>query len=151
MDASVLNDVGKEPEGTAGDEPMEMDGGMMDMGGGGMDAGVPNDAGQANDAGGGSKTVGAACTAANECPAGGSGTAACEMTWPGGYCLVTDCAQHGHDCPLDAQPGGGKCVDYNGAKCLAICASTVDCRTGYDCVAKPDTAGHGSFEVCVPQ
>lgn len=140
---------------TMGDGGMEMDGGMMGMGGNGMDsgmdAGVADDVGQSGDAGGVQKAAGAACTAAGECPAGGSGTVACETTWPDGYCLVADCAQHGHDCPLDAQPGGGKCVDFDGAKCLAVCASKADCRTGYDCVAQPDTAGHGSFEVCVPQ
>ncbi len=98
--------------------------------------------------------IGSPCTAETDCPAGGSGTPACQTDWPGGYCLVVACAAHGHDCPGDAGLGGtegSKCVKAPDLTCLALCGSAADCREGYDCVAKPDAAGHGSVTVCYPK
>lgn len=98
--------------------------------------------------------IGSPCTAETACPAGGSGTPACQTDWPGGYCLVVACAAHGHDCPGDAGLGGtqgSKCVKAPDPTCLALCDSAADCREGYDCVPKPDAAGHGSVAVCYPK
>ncbi|MBI5481729.1 MAG: hypothetical protein HY906_22930 [Deltaproteobacteria bacterium] len=110
--------------------------------------------GQGGDAGSGLE-VGDPCSAASECPAGGSGTTACLTDWPGGYCAVQGCEQHGHDCPNDPGLGGtattgGKCVLDPDATCLALCATEADCREGYVCEARGDAAGHGSANVCVP-
>ncbi len=102
----------------------------------------------------GMPAIGSPCTAETDCPAGGSGTPKCRTDWPGGYCLVTGCAAHGHDCPGDAGLGGtqgSKCVKTPELMCLALCDSVADCREGYDCVPKPDAAGHGSVNVCYPK
>jgi hypothetical protein len=79
----------------------------------------------------------------------------CLTDWPGGYCAVDGCEQHGHDCPNDPGLGGtakigGKCVIAPTNTCLALCASSADCREGYSCVPKPDAAGHGTADVCFP-
>ncbi|HEY3359312.1 MAG TPA: hypothetical protein VGQ83_39045 [Polyangia bacterium] len=107
------------------------------------------------DGAGASGAVGDPCTSADTCPAGGSGTTECITDWPGGYCAVADCTQHGHDCPNDPGQGGtattgGKCVLSPTAKCLALCASNADCRDGYECAPRGDAAGHGNANVCVP-
>lgn len=99
--------------------------------------------------------IGSACTVDVECPAGGSGTPVCLTDWPSGYCAVDACADHGHDCPDDPGNGststtGGKCVLAPTARCLALCATDADCRTGYSCASKGDAAGHGNVNVCVP-
>lgn len=104
----------------------------------------------------GSAKIGDACASAAECPAGGSGTPVCVTDWPEGYCAVSACAEHGHDCPDDPGLGGtaktgGKCVLAPTETCLALCASDADCRDGYECVGKPDAAGHTSTNVCFPK
>lgn len=121
-----------------------------------IDAG-PIDAGTAEPADAGAPLrVGSACTASSACPAGAAGRATCVTSWPDGYCVVDGCSSHGHDCPDD--PGqdasvtsGSKCVKAPTARCLALCVSEADCRTGYACVAKTDAAGHGSAKVCFPR
>lgn len=114
-------------------------------------------AGAAAGSGGGTAgdKVGIPCASASECPAGGSGETVCLTDWPGGYCAVKGCEQHGHDCPNDPGLGststvGGKCVLAPEETCLALCATKADCRDGYDCLPKGDAAGHGSANVCVP-
>lgn len=105
----------------------------------------------------GQAKLGDACLSADECPAGGSGTPACLSNWPsGGYCVVEACTDHGHDCPGD--PGnttesttGAKCVLDPEPRCLALCATTADCRSGYVCSPRSDAAGHASVNVCVPE
>lgn len=104
----------------------------------------------------GAGKVGDPCTGPAQCPGGGSGTTVCVSAWPEGYCAVSDCTQHGHDCPNDPGLGGtattgGKCVLAPTATCLALCASDVDCRDGYECVPKPDAAGHATANVCFPK
>ncbi|MBI5502784.1 MAG: hypothetical protein HY907_21240 [Deltaproteobacteria bacterium] len=104
---------------------------------------------------GGAGRVGDPCTESADCPAGGSGSAVCLTDWPGGYCAVEACADHGHDCPEDPGLGGtattgGKCVLDPTQFCLALCASDGDCRPGYVCSPQPDAAGHGTANVCVP-
>lgn len=99
--------------------------------------------------------VGSACQAGDPCPEGGSGEAVCIDSWPGGYCAVSGCAEHGHDCPGDPGLGvtateGSKCVLAPEPTCLALCGSAADCRPGYDCISKQDAAGHGSVKVCAP-
>jgi hypothetical protein len=100
--------------------------------------------------------VGDACDPDTQCPAGGSGTATCLTDWPGGYCAVTGCAPHGHDCPNDSGLGGtgtagGKCVLAPAETCLALCAVDADCRAGYACVDKDDAANHDPVKVCFPK
>ncbi len=118
----------------------------------GMDDGTtPDEAGDRSDAG---RKVGDPCVDAAECPAGGSGSPVC-LDWPGGYCAVAGCAEHGHDCPDDPGLGGtattgGKCVLFPDLRCLALCAGNGDCRSGYACTAVPDASGHGTVDVCVP-
>jgi len=99
--------------------------------------------------GGGPALVGRPCTSAESCPPGGSGTTDCRLDWPDGYCAVTGCADHGHDCPGDAVQS--KCVLAPTSMCLALCDAVTDCRSGYACVAKPDAAGHGTASVCFPE
>ena len=41
-------------------------------------------------------------------------------------------------------------VDGTNSKCLALCAGQADCRDGYECAPKSDSAGHGTADVCVP-
>jgi hypothetical protein len=101
-------------------------------------------------------TPGSACTSDSTCVAGGSGTPKCVTDWPDGYCIVEACAAHGHDCPND--PGlvttatsGSKCVLAPTERCLNLCGSDSDCRTGYSCQAKDDAAGHGTVQVCLPK
>ncbi len=122
--------------------------------GGGGNAGSAG-AGSAAGAGTTSGAIGDPCTSVDACPAGGSGSPVCLSDWPGGYCAVDGCEQHGHDCPNDPGLGGtakigGKCVIAPTNKCLALCASNADCREGYSCVPKPDAAGHGTADVCFP-
>lgn len=144
-------------------------GNLIDAAGAGRDASTSDAAASAADAGardggagsadGGSaqpRRVGEACAADGDCPAGGSGTATCLSDWPGGYCAVVGCAQHGHDCPEDPGLGGiatagWSCVLATEASCLALCAGDADCRPEYQCASKPDAAGHGTTEVCVPR
>ena len=100
--------------------------------------------------------IGDPCSSAESCPAGGSGTPVCLDEWPGGYCAVDACTDHGHDCPEDPGLGGtattgGKCVLAPAAKCLALCAGDADCREGYACRPRGDAAGHGEANVCVPE
>ncbi len=110
---------------------------------------------QGSDGGGGAK-VGDPCSSADSCPAGGSGSPACLTDWPGGYCAVEGCEQHGHDCPEDPGLGavattGSQCVLAPSATCLALCGNDDDCRPDYACTPKPDAAGHGTATVCVPR
>ncbi|MBI5490038.1 MAG: hypothetical protein HY905_22080 [Deltaproteobacteria bacterium] len=103
----------------------------------------------------GAARVGDSCISAASCPEGGSGTAVCLTEWPGGYCAVDACAEHGHDCPDDPGLGGtattgGKCVLNPTTFCLALCGSDGDCRPGYVCAPRPDAAAHGTADVCVP-
>lgn len=122
-----------------------------------VDAGVlADDAGSADAGSVLPLRIGDACTADGECPAGGSGTATCLSDWPGGYCAVVECAQHGHDCPEDPGLGvtastGSKCVLDPLASCLALCATDTDCRPEYECAPRSDAAGHGTTAVCVPR
>lgn len=104
----------------------------------------------------GGPAVGSSCTSSDECPSGGSGSPACLTDWPGGYCVVDECTQHGHDCPNDPGQGstastGSKCVVAPTARCLALCAGKLDCRAGYACLPKQDSSGHGTANVCVPE
>lgn len=102
--------------------------------------------------------VGDPCKAVDVCPqAGGSGTAVCWTSFPGGYCAVADCKPHGHDCPNDPGQGGtakttsSTCVKYGtGTACLRNCIVDGDCRPGYTCVSRDDAAGHGAVKVCLP-
>jgi len=104
------------------------------------------------------RNVGDSCEAASECPKGGSGKVVCLTTgYPEGYCAVSDCADHGHDCPSDPGLGGtpgptsSKCVKSGaGNACLRLCAKKDDCRAGYSCVNRDDAAGHGQASVCLP-
>lgn len=99
------------------------------------------------------------CSSASDCPKGGSGTTVCLTSgFPGGYCAVTGCADHGHDCPNDPGNGGiptttsGKCVKYDkSTACLRTCNVDGDCRAGYNCAARDDAAGHGTARVCLPR
>jgi len=130
--------------GTGGVES-SADGGTGSGGGGAVDAGTPA-----------GPQVGDACASRDLCPSGGSGSTVCRADWPGGYCAVDGCSQHGHDCPSDPGLGGtatvgSKCVLAPTAFCLSLCGSDADCRAGYACVDKSDAAGHGSAKVCVPQ
>ncbi len=100
--------------------------------------------------------VGDPCTATTACPKAGSGVTACRDGWPGGYCVVDGCTALNHDCPDDPgmgkfAVGGGKCVIAPTPTCLKMCNAASDCRSGYDCVEKPDGMGHGSVKVCVPR
>lgn len=111
--------------------------------------------GGASGGGTGTAKVGDPCTSASDCPGGGSGSPICKTEWPKGYCAVSSCSAHGHDCPNDPGLGGtattgGKCVLAEGATCLALCGSSAGCRDGYECVAKPDASGKGPVSVCVP-
>lgn len=120
-----------------------------------QDSGVNDEGGQGNESGAGAK-VGDPCSSADSCPAGGSGSPACLTDWPGGYCAVADCEQHGHDCPDDPGLGvvattGSQCVLAPAARCLALCGNDEDCRPEYVCAPKPDAAGHGTATVCVPR
>ncbi|MBI2894579.1 MAG: hypothetical protein HYY06_13585 [Deltaproteobacteria bacterium] len=107
------------------------------------------------DADAGTPGVGDACEDDDQCPEGGSGTTSCLLDgYPGGYCSVVECENHGHDCPDDAGKSGDegtvKCVQYDGLQCMKLCEDDEDCREGYDCVSVPDAAGHGSVDVCAP-
>ena len=99
----------------------------------------------------GAVSVGSACTAESTCPTGGSGAPRCRTDWPGGYCVIEACSDHGHDCPNDGLPGGAKCVLDPAAICLALCVTESDCRDGYVCGTRDDTAGHTPTLVCVPR
>lgn len=125
------------------------------------DANPNRDAGAATDAGGdvggevAALAVGDPCGSEAECPAGGSGAPACLTDgYPGGYCSVVDCEDHGHDCPDDAGQGGDagsvKCVVLGGNQCMRLCDGPDDCREGYVCAALQDAAGHGTVDVCAP-
>ncbi len=136
LDTTVVVDAGDAPD--AGGEQ-----------GGGADAGTTPDAGASG------SRVGDPCRSASDCPAGGSGATTCLISWPQGYCAVSGCAQHGHDCPNDPGLGststvGGKCVNAPTATCLALCADSASCRAGYVCEQRDDAAGHGTSGVCVP-
>ncbi len=134
----------------------EDSGGMM---GGGMMGGGPSGDGAAGSGApppsGGGLTVGDACSTETSCPVGGSGAAACLAEWPGGYCAVRGCSVHGHDCPGDPGQGlsgtGSKCVLAPESMCLKLCTQDSDCRDAYACIARPDAAGHGTAQVCVPR
>jgi hypothetical protein len=131
-------------------------GGMGGGGGGGMsDGGAAKDGKGAASGDGPKIKVGDVCDAATACPAGGSGKPICRSAWPGGYCLVEGCQDHGHDCPgdpgLNGTFGDSKCVLAPTATCLKMCKSSADCRQGYSCEQKSDAAGHGSANVCVPK
>ncbi|GMV17526.1 MAG: hypothetical protein IPM35_01625 [Myxococcales bacterium] len=134
----------------------DSDSGKSGAGGVSGAGGAVSGGGGAGVADGGPAQVGDPCSSATECPAGGSGTPVCVAEWPGGYCAVEGCADHGHDCPNDPGLGGtattgGKCVLAPEATCLALCAGNADCRDGYECVGKPDAAGHTSTNVCFPK
>ena len=132
------------------------DEGSGGAGGGASTGGGASSSGEGGSGGGGdSGQVGDVCTSAADCPAGGSGSPACLTDWPDGYCAVTGCEDHGHDCPGDPGLGGtattgGKCVLDPDPTCLALCASAADCREGYTCESRGDAAGHGEALVCVP-
>ncbi len=139
----------KQASGGAGGSGATASGGASAGGSAGASAGgsAATDAGQGK--------VGDPCSSAGQCPAGGSGAPVCLTDWPGGYCAVSSCEVHGHDCPNDPGLGGtattgGKCVLAPEATCLALCASSADCRDGYECLPKPDAAGHATANVCVP-
>ena len=139
------------PNGTGGSSK----GGASSGGNAGASSGGNAGASSGGAAGANGKDVGDPCTAPDQCPAGGSGTPVCLTDWPGGYCAVSACEQHGHDCPNDPGLGGtattgSKCVLNPDATCLALCATKTDCRDGYDCAPLSDSAGHGSVDVCVP-
>lgn len=94
--------------------------------------------------------IGNSCVDASTCPAGGSGSVTClGGAYQGGYCAVTDCAAHGHDCPGVGTTS--ECVLVPAATCLRLCQTDADCRAGYICLAEPDAAGHGSYQVCIPK
>lgn len=128
-----------------------------DGGGQTLDAAAPEGGatGDGGDASVGARGVGDACGLDAQCPAGGSGTTAClTKGYPDGYCSVVECEQHGHDCPDDAGLAGDEgtveCVQMEVLQCMKLCTSADDCRDGYDCAAVPDSAGHGTVDVCVP-
>ena len=77
-------------------------GGVAGGGAVGGGAGVANSDGAS---GASAARVGDPCTSVTVCPAGGSGTPVCLTDWPGGYCAIAACTDHGHDCPED--PGLG--------------------------------------------
>lgn len=139
-------------------DPGNGGGGSTAPGGAGGTAGSnPGDAAAESSGGAtaGPSKVGDPCSAPSECPVGGSGSPECLTDWPGGYCAVASCEAHGHDCPDDPGLGGtattgGKCVLDPEPTCLALCASSSDCRDGYACEPRSDSAGHGSVNVCVP-
>lgn len=140
-----------------------------DVGLGAADRALPSDGGLVGDAGRSTDArpdhltsrpaVGAACASPTSCPAGGSGRVVCLTSgYPGGYCSVSGCSGHGHDCPsdpgLNGTPGGdaSKCVSLSGKlQCMRLCRDPADCgRTGYTCGLAQDGAGHGSVKVCLP-
>lgn len=145
----ALTACGGESSDSGNDEAGGSNAGGASSGGGAGTSGTGS-------AGAGTTEVGDPCASASQCPAGGSGTAVCVTDWRAGYCAVSACAAHGHDCPTDPGLGGtaktgSKCVLAPTAMCLALCASSADCRDEYECVAKPDAAGHATANVCFPK
>jgi hypothetical protein len=123
----------------------------------GSEASAPREAGKATEAATPQAAkLGDPCTKATQCEKTGGGIAVCRESWPGGYCVVEGCTALSHDCPGDPgmgkfAVGGGKCVLAPTPVCLKMCAAAGDCRSGYDCVEKPDGMGHGAVKVCVPK
>jgi hypothetical protein len=78
--------------------------------------------------------IGDECEANLDCPAG----AVCDITAPGGYCLIQGCEDNA-DCPEEAV--GVAFNDYT-TFCLLACTSSSDCRGGYAC---RDIEGYDSF------
>jgi hypothetical protein len=161
--ADVLSEIGNQTQGDASTQ-MEDDGVQNQLDGNVLDETLvddetPTEEGTTDAVATtdleGPAVSGGACTESTVCPSGGSGTATCRLDWPSGYCLVEDCAEHGHDCPGDPGLGGptgeSKCVLAPQAVCLALCETNVDCRPGYACSARSDAAGHGTAQVCVPE
>ena len=68
--------------------------------------------------------VGDSCETSAECPGG----AVCDVTAPGGYCLI-------EDCDLESCPDGTVCVEFNDEEhfCLEYCEDSTECRKGYVC------------------
>lgn len=103
--------------------------------------------------GSGQSAIGHPCLSVNDCPTGDFCVPAAlngqSTGWPGGYCLAP-CGGGQNSCR--GCPAGSACV-VAGAEgqsyCLQGCAAQSDCRSGYACAAKPDSA-HGSQAVCVP-
>ncbi len=131
-------------------------GGGAAQGGTGGGGTTQGGAGSGGAGGAPAAAVGDACDPGTQCPAGGSGAPTCLTDWPGGYCAVTGCAPHGHDCPNDpglggAATAGSKCVLAPAETCLALCVGDADCRAGYACVDKDDAANHDPVKVCFPK
>lgn len=138
-----------------GDSDGDTDGDADGDGNGDADGDGDADTDGDGDVDAGTPGVGDACEEDSQCPEGGSGTADClEDGWPGGYCSVVECEDHGHDCPDDAGKSGDegtvKCVQFDGLQCMKLCGGDDDCREGYECVPVPDAAGHGNVDVCAP-
>lgn len=142
--------------GDSGENPLPDAGNAGQDGGSGNDAGgLAEDGGGGADASTGDRGVGDACELDDQCPAGGSGMTECLTDgFPGGYCSVVECEAHGHDCPddagLDGDEGTVKCVQIEVLQCMKLCTAQTDCRDGYDCVGVPDSAGHGTVDICLP-
>jgi hypothetical protein len=78
---------------------------------------------------------GAPCTDDRACAGG-----ACLSPYdgfPGGFCTVRNC-DSARDCTGDAACLRGA---FNGNLCVPLCATSADCREGYDCVAVPGAGG----------
>lgn len=71
-----------------------------------------------------STNIGDECETTAECPTG----AVCDITVPGGYCLVRNCERN--LCPEDSV-----CVrfDRDTANCMKYCETQDECRDGHVC------------------
>jgi hypothetical protein len=102
--------------------------------------------------------VGEACTSSGTGGAGGAagagGTTGTETSCLGGYCLEAwfgypegYCTQF---CKVDGDCITGAHCDLTQATCVKSCATTAECRTGYQCVDNVYGYQDGRTE-CMPQ
>lgn len=86
-------------------------------------------------------TIGDGCGSATNCSV--NGDRQCDLTQPGGACIVFDCQPDG--CPDDAV-----CVRFNPEEarlrvigCMRRCGSDENCRDGYHCTSAEEMGLNG--------
>jgi hypothetical protein len=81
--------------------------------------------------------IGGNCENSLDCSAENSRL--CDVSQPGGYCLIPDCAAAGFICPREALCAAFR--DTSESYCLRACERDEQCRGGYVCCVPEDGSG----------